>query len=187
MSEPTEGIWKCKVIDGEAAADDRDVMTVRINVEIADGPDKGRRVTYEDRVNNKSAPYIAKSCKAVGWQGRRLESTLANDIEAWIKATGGMSTVEIKHIEIKNGKRAGSIWGKANSIGRGPKPLRAPSREAADEADAAMQQALAEDAEQQAGGGGGGDSYYDDVPPPGDDNIPFITSSYYADPAVRRW
>lgn len=169
MSEPVEGIWKCKVLGGEAAADDKDIMTVRINAQIIEGPDTGRKVTYEDRVNNKSARYIAQSAKAVGWKGGRLESTFRADVEAWIKATGGESTVEIRHIEIKNGKKAGQIWGKANSIGRGPKPLKAPSREAADDADAAMRAALDE-----SGGGYDDAPPHDDIPPPGDDDqIPF--------------
>lgn len=177
MSEPAEGIWKCNVLGGEAAADDKDVMRVRINVEIAEGPDKGRKVTYEDQINNKSAKYIAQSAKAVGWRGGRLEDTFRGDVDAWIKSTGGVSTVEIKHLEIKSGKNAGKIWGKPNSIGRGPKPLKAPSRASADDADEAMRAALAE-----AGGGGG----YDDAPPPGDDDLPFISCSMAFERAVWR-
>lgn len=181
MGEPAEGIWKCKVLGGEAAADDKDIMMVRVNVQIAEGPDTGRRVTYEDRVNNKSAPYIAQSAKAVGWQGGSL-NTFRTDVDAWIARTGGDSTVEIKHLEIKTGKRAGQIWGKANSIGRGPKPLKAPSQSSAADADAAMRAALVEAGRQDAGGGGG----YDDAPPPSDDDLPFITNDMTYD-RVRTW
>lgn len=184
MAEPIEGIWKCKVLGGEANADDKDVMVVRINAQITEGPDAGRRVTYEDRINNKSAKYIAQSAKACGWRGGRIEETFRADVTEWIARTGGESTVEIKHLEIKTGKNAGKIWGKANSIGRGPRPLQAPSRESADDANEAMRQAMADD---QSGPGSGGGSAPDDVPPPGEDDIPFITSSLAYDRAVRRW
>lgn len=179
MSEPVEGIWKCIVLGGEAAADDKDIMCVRINVEIVEGPDKGRRVTYEDRVNNKSAKYIAQSARAVGWRGDSLR-TFRGDVESWVKSTGGTSTVEIRHIEIKTGKRAGQVWGKANAIGRGPRPLREPSRETANDADEALRSAMAED-------GGGGGPAYDEIPPAGEDDLPFISSSMAYDRAVHPW
>lgn len=183
MSEPAEGTWKCIVLGGEANADDADIVTVRINAEVIEGPDSGRKVTYEDRVNNKSAKYIAQSAKAVGWRGGRLETSFRADVDAWIMATGGESTVEIRHVEIKKGKkydkwceegRHGSppVWGKANSIGRGPKPLRTPSQQASDDAHEAMMTALAE-----SGDTSTGTPPADDVPPPVDDDIPFATCS----------
>lgn len=190
MSEPVEGTWNCIVLGGEANADDKDIMHVRINVQITEGPDKGRKVTYDEQVNNKSAKYVAMSAKAVGWQGGRLESTFRADVEAWLKATGGASTVEIQHIERKTGKEYDKwydggcqgqrpFWAKARSIGRGPKPLKAPSQQSANDADEAMRAAMAES----NGGGGGG---YDEAPPPSDDDIPFITDSMAGDRG-RRW
>lgn len=166
MSEPVEGIWKCTVLGGEAAADDRDIMVVRVNVQIDDGPDKGRRISYEEQVNNKSAKYVAMSAKAVGWKGGRLEATFRGDVESWIRATGGASTVEIQHIERKKGKQAGTMWGKARSIGRGPRALKAPSQQAANDADEAMRRAMAEDA------GAYDDAPTDYVPGPSDDDAP---------------
>jgi hypothetical protein len=185
MAEPAEGFFKCTVLNGEAAANDRDIMCVRINVKIEDGPDKGRRVTYEDQINNKSAKYIAKSAKAVGWRGGRMENTFRADVEAWIKATGGASTVEIKHIMRTKGEKAGTIWGKANSIGGGPKPFKEPSRESADDADAAMRAALAEDGGSQDDYSGQGTPPPDDVPPHGDDDIPFVTCSMDRAPIAK--
>jgi len=183
MGEPAEGIWKCVVLGGEAAANDKDIMCVRINAQIDEGPDKGRRVTYEDQVNNKSARYIAQSARAVGWTGDSLK-TFRDDVDAWVKRTGGVSTVEIKHIEIKTGKNAGKIWGKANSIGRGPRPLKAPSRETIDDADDAMRRALAgEGASYPPDTGDRGAPPPDDIPPPGEDDIPFLSLSLAADRA----
>jgi 3-mercaptopyruvate sulfurtransferase SseA len=136
----TEGIYGCTVISGKAGEIDG-VPNVQISVQIADGPDKGQRCTYEDVVNNGSAKYVAWSCKAVGWKGVNLE-TLESDINAWIASTGGASTVEIKHLEIKKGKNAGKIWDKVAGIGRGAaRPLSPLSKSALADANEAMRAA----------------------------------------------
>lgn len=141
-----EGFWPCTVISGEVGqvADKPGIVKARINVKIDDGPSKGRTCTYEDEINNKSAVYVSRSMTAVGWKGKSL-ATFAADVDTWTKSTGGMTTVEIKHIPIKNGKRAGEIWDKPNSIGRGPRPLAKPQGEALSDADEALQRALADD------------------------------------------
>lgn len=174
-----QGIWGCTVIDGNAGEIDG-VLNVQINVQIDDGPSKGQRCTYEDSVNARSAKYVGWSCTAVGWNGSSL-STLKSDIAAWIAKTGGKSTVEIKHLEIKSGRkfddwmRAGRngpppIWDKVAGIGRGaPKPLKAPAANTLADADAAMRDAMSH--------ASGGAPPYDDAPPPNDDDIPFAISS----------
>lgn len=191
MAELVEGTWKCKVLGGEANADDKQIMTVRINFEITDGPDKGRRGTYEDQVSTKSAKYIIQSAKAVGWSGTPAAAdwrTFRGDVDAWIKSSGGDSTVTVEHVSFKD-KKTGEprIWGKAKAIGRGPKALRPPSKETLDDANEAARRALAE-AFGDTGGSSGGN---DDVPPPADDDIPFITCSMSADRdpicKVRAW
>lgn len=154
MALLTEGTWPCTIVDG-MAGDSGGIITVRINVQITDGPDKGRRCTYEDTVNTKSAPYIGRSCKAAGWRGGSL-TTLADDIAKATAKAPIASMVEVRHIEIKKGKKydawvaAGSkpanrpIWDKVNSIGRGPKPLAPAQGEALKDADDAMRAAMAE-------------------------------------------
>jgi hypothetical protein len=180
MADIAEGFWPCKVIDGTYGDNDKGIPVVRINAEVTDGTHKGRRFTYDEIVNNKQAPYIAKTCKAVGWACRDL-ATLESDIAAWVAKTGGASTLEIKHWERKTGPKAGTTWVKVNSIGRGPRPLKASSAENRADANAALLAALADD---QSGGGG---PPPDDIPPAGDEDIPFITSSMAYDRAVRRW
>ncbi len=154
-----EGIWGCTVIDGKAGNLDN-ITTVQITVQITDGPDKGQRCTYEDAVNTKSAKYIRWSCEAVGWKGVSLR-TLEADCAEWIKNTGGASTVEIRHVDVKKGKafdrwvaegRVGPqpVWDKVNGIGRGtPRPLAAPSGEALKDADEAMRSAIGATQEQE--------------------------------------
>lgn len=155
MATKQEGIWNCNVLGGKAGEVDG-VLNVQINVQITDGPDKGQRCTYEDTVNAKSAKYVGWSCTAVGWKGGSL-NTLESDIAAWIEKTGGSSTVEIKHIEVKRGKAydkwydAGGngpppVWDKVAGIGRGaPRPLKQPSASTLRDADDAMRAAMGED------------------------------------------
>jgi hypothetical protein len=138
-----EGTWPCTVISGEAGEVDGKIKA-RINVRIEDGPSKGRTCTYEDNIDARSSIYVARSLTAAGWKGKSL-STLAGDVAAWVASTGGKSTVEIKHIEIRNGKRAGQIWDKPNAIGRGPKALAKAQGELLNDADEAMRRALADD------------------------------------------
>lgn len=179
------GIWPCTVLSGGVGEKpDKNnqptgIAVARVNVRFDEGPDKGRLVTYEDEVTSRSSLYIMRSLKNIGWQGRSM-STVAADIEKWIRETGGKSTVEIRHIEIKKGKRYDEwlqetggigkppIWAKANSIGRGSRPLVAPRAEALSDADEMMRRAA--EAE-------GSAPPQDDVPhAAGDpDDIPFAT------------
>ena len=175
MAPKAEGMWPCTVL-GATRGEDGGQIVVRINVKIDDGPDKGKLATYEDTVNTKSSIYIARTCRAVGWSGRSLD-TLTADVDAWIKATGGKSTVEVKHLPIKKGKKYDKwvadgckkgeepIWDKVQSLGRGPKPLAEPTKTTLSDADEAMRQALADD---------GVEVSVDDVPHSADDDrLPF--------------
>ncbi len=150
MALKAEGIWQCTVLGanyGENPAKPG-VTGVQINVKIDEGPSKGQCCTYEDEVNSRSALYIGRSCRAVGWKGGPSGDdldTLKADVAAWVEKTGGKSTIEIKHITIGKGKRAGEIWDKPNSVGRGPKPLAAPSSTAATDARDAMRRAMQDD------------------------------------------
>lgn len=131
----TEGIWGCTVLAGKLGKVDG-ITTVQIDVQIADGPDKGQRCTYEEIVNAKSAKYVGWSCTAVGWKGPSL-STFEAECAAWIEKTGGTTTVEIQHLEMKKGKavekwenegRQGPrpVWDKVKGIGRGMARAMAP-------------------------------------------------------------
>lgn len=158
-----EGIWDCEVLSARYGANDKGVVTVQITAQIASGPDKGQRATYEEEANARSAKYLRYSCEAVGWKGDTLK-TLEADCAAWIKETGGKSTVEIKHLEIRNGQRAGQTWDKVNGIGRGAaRPLRQASAADLKDADDALRSV------------GGGSPPHDDAPHAGEtDDIPFL-------------
>lgn len=150
-----EGIFPCTVT-GATYGEDRGAIVVRINAKITEGPNAGRMVTYEDTVNAKSALYIKRSCQAVGWKPAPHFRNLTDDVATWIKETGGVSSAEIRHVPIKKGKKYDAwvesgcegdppIWDKCNSIGRGPKPLAAPSATALADAEDAMRRAMAEE------------------------------------------
>ena len=179
MAPIAEGIWNCNVIDA-VTGEDKGALVVRVNVEITDGPSKGRRTTYEDQVNGKSSLYIMRSCQNIGWNaaGGKL-TTLADDVAKWKAETGGATTVEIRHIAIKKGKQYDKwvdggmkgeppIWDKANSLGRGAKPpLAEPSKTALTDAEELMRRAFLD---------AGGTPPVDE--PPADDEIPFATCAF---------
>jgi hypothetical protein len=166
MAIKTEGTWECDVLDASTHEDNR-LPIVRVKLRITSGPDAGQLDTYEARVDGGSSmPFIARSLKAIGWQGKTL-ATLVDDMKAWSARAGGKSTCEIKHWEIKKGERKGEKFSKVNGIGTGGKPLAAMSRGAMADADEALARVLA------AGGGGGSD----DPPHAADgDDIPFVTN-----------
>jgi hypothetical protein len=130
------GIWGCNVIGAKAGENDKGIPNVQVTVQITDGPDAGQRCTYEEEVSARTAKYVRWSLEAVGWKGQTLK-TAESDVAAWIEKTGGKSTVEIKHLEIKNGPNAGKIWDKVSGIGRGAarplKPISASSLADADD------------------------------------------------------
>lgn len=138
------GIWPAVVLNATYGETDKHAMNVQINIRFTDGPNKDRLATYEDEVNNKSAPYVVRSLKSIGWKGPKLD-TLADDVQKFIAATGGATTAEVKHIPIRNGKRAGEIWDKVNSIGRGPRVLKKPSSGTIAEVESVLASALAAD------------------------------------------
>lgn len=176
-----DGIWTCKVIGSnyglrkdDKKPNDIGLAHVTINVEITEGEDKGRRCSYEETIDGKSAAFARKSCIAVGWKGVTLR-TFKEDVDAWIASTGGASTVEIKHLVIKKeGPKQGTSFAKVNSIGRKPQVLHAATdadgAERLSDADEQMRQAMTDGASMP------------DVPLD-DDNIPFITSAFGHDPS----
>lgn len=187
MATKAEGQWAGVVLGATCGEDDKRQLVVRVNVRIEEGPDKGRRCTYEDTVNAKSSIYIMRSLRAVGWSGRLpMTASVTPDIDAWIAKTGGSTTVEIKHLPINKGKkydkwiddhakwiaegRRGEepkkpVWDKVQSLRGGPPPLAAPSAETSKDADDYMRQALADDGVQVPD---------DDVPhAANDDSLPF--------------
>lgn len=143
-----EGFWTCTVLSA-TTGENKNSLNVQINVRIEDGPSAGRLCTYEDSVNAKSATYIQRSCKAVGWTGGKTGydlKTLAADVDAWVAKTGGKSTVEVRHLDVKNGPNAGTVWAKVSSIGRGgPRVLGTPTAELLADANEAMRRAMADD------------------------------------------
>ncbi len=180
MSLLSEGTWPCTVLSATFGEDDKGSPNVQISVRIDEGPSAGRQCTYEDQVNTKSALYVGRSCKAVGWRGGSMGS-LKTDCAAWIEKTGGRTTVEVRHIEVKKGKKwdkwidggrvgPAPVWDKVNSVGSGPRVLAAPSTARLADADEAMRRAMAAD------GGAPDDVPHAATGADGDD-IPFLTCS----------
>lgn len=173
------GIWPCVVLNGAIGEqlDKNDQPTgklvARVNIRFTDGPNKGRVGAYEGDVDARNSPYTMRSLKAVGWSGEFPLTRVADDITAWVEKTGGVTTAEVKHIEIKKGKRyekwvgAGKpgfpVWDKIDALGRGPRPLAAPSKDALADAEEQMRRAMADTGSARSD---------EDAPAPNDD-IPF--------------
>lgn len=135
-----EGIWPAHVVGRATFGVDESTTDlegnhpsiVRVNVEISDGPDKGKRMTYEERVTQDSRDFVIGSLLSVGWKGRTF-ATVADDI-----VEGATTTVEVVHYQIKKGKRAGEWFAKARNLGRGPKKLGEASKHELAAADALL-------------------------------------------------
>lgn len=132
-----EGTWPARALSASSGADDKQYITARVNFEILDGPNKGDRITYNGRVDSRSAPYVAKDLKAVGWQGKNLD-TLGTDVENAQPTT----VIEIVHKETKDGARTFPV---VRSIGRGPKPLLQAKKQDWDDANSLLSAALDEE------------------------------------------
>lgn len=84
--------------------------TARVDFEIVDGPDKGEKITYNGPINARSAKYVARDLKAVGWKGKTLET-----LEADVAAAQSETTIEVKVMTRKDGSGQFAV---VRSIGR---------------------------------------------------------------------
>lgn len=178
MAILVEGIWKAKVLGAnfglkkkDEASPDPGLAHVTVNIELVEGPDKGRRASYEETIDGKSAAFARKTLVAVGWKGVTLGS-LKTDVEAFIKETGGETTAEVKQLVRK---KDNSTFSKINSLGRKPQVLHEATtkdgRERLSDADEAMRQAM--EADSASGGGSYGS----------DEDIPFASSMIDHEPS----
>lgn len=127
------GTFKAKAISGAFGVDDKQYATARVEFELTAGPDAGQRITYNGRIDARSAPYVARDLKAAGWVGKDL-STVGEDIER----THVEVPIVIEHKTTKDGARQFAV---VRSIGSGRQLEPAPRQELAS-ANALMQQAL---------------------------------------------
>ncbi len=126
-----------RALVGSSGSDDKSYPTVRVEFEIVGGPDAGQRITYNGRIDARSAPYVAKDLKSVGWTGKDINS-LASDVEASKIET----TIEIVHKQTKDGARTFPV---VRSIGRGAKALAPMPKRDLDDANALLRAALGDD------------------------------------------
>jgi hypothetical protein len=166
-----EGEYPCRVLGGGYGVLEDGIPTVQIKVAIIGEPFDGAPLTYEEPVTNRQAPYIARSCQAVGWSGGSL-ARLGVDIENWIERTGGQTFIGIKHFERKQGARAGTVWAKPSYLGSRTRSLYLAPEEATRESDALMRDFASS----------GGASATDD---PAHAELPFISQSWAADLGPR--
>lgn len=93
--------------------------TIRIEMEIAEGDLKGRRATYEGRLDEKNIAFTKRAMLAIGWKGESIV-TFVTDVK-----TANLIVpfrVEIASWQPNDG-RSLQQWSAVKSIGGGAKPL----------------------------------------------------------------
>ncbi len=92
---------------------------IRIEMEIAEGDLKGRRVTFEGQLGEKNIPFTKRAMLAVGWKGKSV-STFVDDVKAADLTVP--FKVEIASWQPTDGRPL-QQWSSVRSIGTGAKPL----------------------------------------------------------------
>jgi tRNA U34 5-carboxymethylaminomethyl modifying enzyme MnmG/GidA len=105
-----EQFVRARALDGYLGEGYDGQPTAFVDFEIIDGEDTGQKITYRGRVDQKSAKYVARDLKAIGWSGKTLD-TLKQDVAAATPET----TIEIKHMNKKDGSGKFPV---VRSIGR---------------------------------------------------------------------
>lgn len=110
-----EGTYPVRVV-GKASVgkNQKEETRARVNVEFIDGPGAGRRMTYDERIDPKSAKFVRGSLAAVGWKGKTFASVPVDVVE------GAETTAEVMHLTVKDGPRAGEVFAKLRNLGGAP-------------------------------------------------------------------
>jgi len=95
--------------------------SIRIEMEIAEGDYKGRRVSFDGALDERSIKYTKKAMIALGWKGVSV-STFIADVRA--AALTVPFRVEIATWDPQDG-RPPRQWSSVRNIGGGSKPLEA--------------------------------------------------------------
>ena len=133
----SQGSFLARAINGSYGEDTKGRMAVRVELELLAGPDLGQRITYTGLVNAKSAPYVGKDLKAVGWKGVSLRS-IGDDVQS-AKAE---AQIEIEHKNANDPKDPNRVFAVVRSIGRGAVALKPASAASISDADEALRAAM---------------------------------------------
>lgn len=136
----SQGSYLARALNGSAGTDTKNRLTARVEFELLAGPDTGQRVTYNGLINTKSAPYVGKDLKAVGWKGHDLV-TLAADVEALHAET----VIEIEHKIANDPKEPDRVFAVVRSVGRGAVALKPASQQDINDANEALRAAMGDD------------------------------------------
>lgn len=157
---------------------------VRVEMEItSDGPHKGRRLTFEGKLDTKNIKYTKQYMIALGWQGKTSGTFVADVTKANLTVP-----VQVRIASFEREDGTVRQWSSIDKIGRMTAPLDALDADQVRDVDGWF--AEAGDVGAPAGGGsngyngggyggGGGQG----APPPGDDDIPFAHADATCDPS----
>lgn len=120
MAALIEGDFQAKATSAELGTNKKGAAELRVDFEITEGPNAGRKVSYSGLFGEKSAKYTKSAMVALGWQGKDA-STVAADIMKAAKVV----PIEVQIARWENpdtGKL--SEWSAVRNVGRFKEPLK---------------------------------------------------------------
>lgn len=115
-----EGNFNAKPVSAELGTNKKGAPELRIDFEIAEGANTGRKVSYSGLFNEKSTKYTKQAMLALGWQGKDV-TTAVDDI---------MKTPKVVPIEVQIARWENpdtgkvSEWSAVRNVGRYKEPLK---------------------------------------------------------------
>lgn len=120
MSSLIEGNFQAKPVSAELGNNKKGAPELRVEFEIAEGANAGRKVSYSGLFNEKSTKYTKQAMLAMGWQGKDVR-TAVDDI---------MKSPKVVPIEVQIARWENpdtgkvSEWSAVRNVGRFREPLK---------------------------------------------------------------
>lgn len=115
MSELFEGNFQMRVVEA-SISNVKGKMKVRIELEIADGPRAGRRVSYDGKLDADNIKWTKLDMVGCGWKGKDVR-TFVSDVMSSGKVIAGQARIA-SYTYPDSGKL--KEWVAAERLGRAP-------------------------------------------------------------------
>jgi hypothetical protein len=162
-----EGDFTGKAIKVEYGEGKGGKPSIRVTMEIGEGPRRGTQVQYEANMKAESIKYTKRDLMALGWQGKSV-ATLVDDITKAALVVP-FSTRIATYENPETGKTR--QWNSVGSIGNAAPPLSAPTQDTTRNVDNWF--AEVDDVPGNGGGAGQSRGYGGHPNAPGSDENPF--------------
>lgn len=115
-----EGNFQAKPVSAELGTNKKGAPELRVEFEIVEGANAGRKVSYSGLFNEKSTKYTKQAMLAMGWQGKDANTAVAD-----ILKSAKVVPIEVQIARWENpdtGKV--SEWSAVRNVGRFREPLK---------------------------------------------------------------